>query len=82
MAHGVPTVVTAADPPDPDLVDGRTAVVVPGVRDPAGLAAGIRRVLGDARLRAAVTAGGRALVAARGWPAVADAHLRLYGGLG
>ncbi|ONH23657.1 glycosyltransferase family 4 protein [Pseudofrankia asymbiotica] len=78
LAHGVPTVVTAADPPDPDLADGRTVVVVRGVRDPVPLAAGIRRVIADADLRAAVAAGGRALVAERDWPAVAQAHLRLY----
>ena len=33
FAHGLPTLVTAADPPDPDLVDGESVVVAPGVRD-------------------------------------------------
>jgi len=80
LAHGVPTVVTAANPPDPDLADGRTVVLARGVRDPAPLAAGIHRLLADANLRAAVGDGGRALVAERHWPAVAAAHLRLYQG--
>ena len=32
FAHGLPTLVTAADTPDPDLVDGTSVVVAPRVR--------------------------------------------------
>ena len=78
LARGLPTVVTAADPPDPALVDGREAVVVRGVRDPAPLAAGLRRVLGDPALRARLAAGGRAFARRRTWAATAAAHARLY----
>ncbi|WP_018639935.1 glycosyltransferase [Parafrankia elaeagni] len=78
-AHGLPVVVTAADPPDPTLVDARTAVVVPRVRDAEALAAGIRRLLVDADLGAQVQAGLVTLLADRGWARIADAHLELYG---
>ncbi|WP_035752293.1 glycosyltransferase [Parafrankia discariae] len=77
-AHGLPVVVTAADPPDPALVDARTAVVVPRVRDAGALAVGIRRLLVDADLGARVRAGLATLLADRGWPRIADAHLELY----
>ena len=40
FAHGLPTLVTAADPPDPELVDGETVVVAPRVRDAAVLVDG------------------------------------------
>ncbi|WP_462187625.1 MULTISPECIES: glycosyltransferase [unclassified Frankia] len=78
LSHGLPTVVTVADPPDPALVDGRTAIVAKPVRDPAALARGLRRLLGNPALRAAVSAGGRDLVADRSWPSVGAAHARLY----
>jgi glycosyltransferase involved in cell wall biosynthesis len=77
-AHGLPVVATAADPPDPALVDGVTAVVVPRRRDSRALAAGIERTLGHDRLRARVRAGVRELAADRGWAAIAQAHLDLY----
>jgi len=78
LAHGLPTVVTAADPPDPALADGREAVVVRGVRDPAPVAAGLRRVLGDPTLRDRLAAGGREFARRRTWAATAAAHTRLY----
>jgi glycosyltransferase involved in cell wall biosynthesis len=78
LAHGLPAVVTAADPPDPLLVDGRTAVVVGRTRDPVALAGGLRRLLADPGLRTRVAAGGAALVADRGWPRIATDHLTVY----
>ena len=64
FAHRLPTVVTAADPPDPQLVDGRTVVVAPRVRSADALVTAIGRLLDDAALRARVAAGGAALGAA------------------
>jgi glycosyltransferase involved in cell wall biosynthesis len=78
FAHRLPTVVTAADPPDPELVDGRTAVVVPRVRDAPALAAVLERLLDDPDMRARVAAGGAGLGVARSWPAIARAHRELY----
>jgi glycosyltransferase involved in cell wall biosynthesis len=78
FAHRLPTVVTAADPPDPQLVDGRTVVVAPRVRSADALVTAIGRLLDDAALRARVAAGGAALGAERTWPRIADAHRRLY----
>lgn len=78
FAHRLPTVVTAADEPDPDLVDGETVVVAPRRRDAAAIAAALRRVLGDDALRRKVAEGGAALAAERTWPRVAAAHRKLY----
>jgi glycosyltransferase involved in cell wall biosynthesis len=78
FAHGLPTVVTAAEPPDPDLRDGDTVVVADRVRDGDALAKALARVLDDPGLRARVAAGGAELAAARTWPRVAMAHRELY----
>ena len=78
FAHGLPTVVTAAGPPDPELVDGRTVVVAPRVRDGAALADALTRLLDDRDLRARVAAGGAGLAEQRTWPRVAAAHRELY----
>lgn len=77
-AHGVPLVVTRADPPDPALADGEVAVLVDR-RDADGLAAGIARVLDDPALAARLRTAGHRLAAARSWPAIATAHLAVYG---
>ncbi|MCO1656184.1 glycosyltransferase [Pseudonocardia humida] len=78
FAHALPTVVTRAEPPDADLVDGRTAVVAPCVRDADALVGALTRLLDDPGLRARVAGGGAALVADRTWPAIARAHRELY----
>jgi len=78
FAHALPTVVTRADPPDAGLVDGRTVVVAPRVRDADALVAALTRLLDDPALRSRVAAGGAALVADRTWPAIARAHRELY----
>jgi glycosyltransferase involved in cell wall biosynthesis len=78
FAHRLPTLVTAADPPDPDLVDSETVVVAPRVRDTAAVADALRRLLDDPGLRVRVAAGGAALAAARTWPRIAARHQELY----
>jgi glycosyltransferase involved in cell wall biosynthesis len=78
FAHRLPTVVTAADPPDPELVDGRTVVVAPRVRDADALVAALGRLLDDPALRVRVAAGGAALGEQRTWPRIAEAHRALY----
>ncbi|SDG86874.1 glycosyltransferase [Pseudonocardia oroxyli] len=77
-AHGLPTVVTAADPPDPELVDGETVVVARAVRDGEALAVALRRLLDDPTLRLRVAAGGAAAGATRSWERLAEVHRKLY----
>jgi glycosyltransferase involved in cell wall biosynthesis len=78
FAHGLPTLVTAADPPDPDLVDGATVVVADRVRDTDALVGALVRLLDDPGLRARVAAGGRGLAVDRTWPRIAAAHQEVY----
>ncbi|HEV7469489.1 MAG TPA: glycosyltransferase [Pseudonocardia sp.] len=78
FAHGLPTIVTPADPPDPELVDGRTVVVAPRVRDPEALRDALVRLLDDPDLRRRVAAGGAASGAERTWPRIAERHRELY----
>ena len=78
FAHGLPTLVTAAEPPDADLVDGESVVVAPRVRDALVLVEGLARLLDDDGLRRKVAAGGAALMAGRAWDAIAAAHRAVY----
>jgi glycosyltransferase involved in cell wall biosynthesis len=78
FAHGLPTLVTAADPPDPDLVDGTSVVVAPRVRDALVLVDGLARLLDDDSLRRKVAAGGAALMAGRSWDEIAVTHRVVY----
>ena len=78
FAHGLPTLVTAADPPDPELVDGATVVVADRVRDVDALVEPLARLLDDPALRHRVAAGGRGLAVDRTWPRIAAAHQELY----
>ena len=78
FAHGLPTLVTAADPPDPELVDGETVVVAPRVRDVAVLVEALRRMADDESLRRKVAAGGAALMAGRTWEEIAALHRDVY----
>ncbi len=78
FAHGLPTVVTAADPPDPDLVDGVTVAVAPRVRDAGVLVEALGGLLDDPARRARVAAGGAGLAAGRDWAHIAAAHRELY----
>ncbi|MEN3308623.1 MAG: D-inositol-3-phosphate glycosyltransferase [Micromonosporaceae bacterium] len=81
LAHRLPTVVTVPDRPEPDLADGRTVVYAAGRRDPGALAGAVGRVLADRALAERVARGGRQLVAARTWPALAIGHCDLYAAL-
>jgi glycosyltransferase involved in cell wall biosynthesis len=78
FAHGLPTLVTAADPPDPDLVDGTSVVVAHRVRDALVLVDGLARLLGDELLRRRVAAGGAALMTGRSWTEIAATHRDVY----
>jgi glycosyltransferase involved in cell wall biosynthesis len=78
FAHGLPTLVTAADTPDPDLVDGTSVVVAPRVRDALVLVDGLARLLDDEPLRRKVAAGGAALMAGRSWEEIAVTHRAVY----
>jgi glycosyltransferase involved in cell wall biosynthesis len=78
FAHGLPTLVTAADPPDPDLVDAESVVVAPQVRDALVLVDGLARLLDDEALRRKVAAGGAALMAGRSWDEIAATHRDVY----
>jgi glycosyltransferase involved in cell wall biosynthesis len=78
FAHGLPTLVTAADPPDPLLVDGESVVVAPRVRDALVLVAGLARLLDDEPLRRKVAAGGAALMVGRSWEEIAATHRDVY----
>jgi glycosyltransferase involved in cell wall biosynthesis len=78
FAHRLPTLVTAADPPDPELVDGETVVVAPRMRDTAAVADALGRLLDDPALRARIAAGGAALGIERTWPRIAARHQELY----
>jgi glycosyltransferase involved in cell wall biosynthesis len=78
FAHGLPTVVTVADPPDPELVDGETVVVARRVRDSGAVADALGRLLDDPALRARTARGGVELAAERTWPRIAVRHQELY----
>jgi glycosyltransferase involved in cell wall biosynthesis len=76
LAHGLPTVVTAAG--DPALVDGDQVCVVREHRDGRALADAVDRLLGDSSLRDRLTAAGLRFARTRTWDGVATAHRELY----
>ncbi len=59
------------------LTPDETAVMTP-VGDPESLAAGMRRVVTDDKLRETLIRGGRALIPAFSWERAAEEHARLY----
>ncbi len=71
LALGVPVVASAIGPWKELLDDGVNALLVPP-EDPEALAETLARVLGDAELREALAAGGRALAAEHSWAAIAE----------
>jgi glycosyltransferase involved in cell wall biosynthesis len=81
LTHGLPTAVTVADVPDPQLRDGDTVAAIPARRDAAAVARTVERLLDDATLRGRLAAGGRRLAARHSWHEVAAAHRTLYEGL-
>lgn len=78
FAHALPTLGTAAEPPDPELVDGETVVVAPRVRDSGAVVHALGRLLDDPALRARIADGGAAVAAERTWPRIAARHRELY----
>ena len=79
FAHGLPTLLTAADPPDPG--PGRRRLPPwspPRVRDALVLVDGLARLLDDEPLRRKVAAGGAALMAGRSWEEIAATHRAVY----
>lgn len=80
LDHGLPTIVTRRPDQEPDgeLVDGRTVVVAPAVRDAGVLVTALRRLLEDPGLAARVGAGGRELLAGRDWTTLAGRHRDVY----
>jgi glycosyltransferase involved in cell wall biosynthesis len=78
FAHGLPTLVTSAEQPDPELVDGESVVVAPTVRDALVLVDALIRLLDDEPLRHKVAAGGAALMAGRSWEEIAATHREVY----
>jgi glycosyltransferase involved in cell wall biosynthesis len=83
LDHGLPTIVTRRPDQgdDPELVDGRTVVVAPTVRDADVLVTALRRLLDDPALAKAVGDGGRELLAGRDWGTLAARHRDIYAGL-
>ena len=61
------------------LTADRTAVLT-RAGDPESLAAGMRRIVEDATLRAELTRRGRDLLPAFSWQRTARDHLRVYAG--
>ena len=80
LAHGLPVVVSAPAYCGiaADLVDGREALIVADPRDAGQVAAGIRRILDDAALAAALGTAGLAFAARCGWDAQAQRLEAIY----
>ena len=74
----MPVLATAADDPDPDLVDGKTVLTISRRRDPAAIVAALRRLLARPDEATAVARAGAAVASTRSWPSVAAAHAQLY----
>jgi glycosyltransferase involved in cell wall biosynthesis len=75
MAHGTP--VLTSDRSSLPEVAGDAALLVDPL-DPAAIAAGLVRLVGDAALRARLAAAGRRRAAAFTWPATAAATWAAY----
>nr|WP_269778791.1 glycosyltransferase [Microlunatus antarcticus] len=78
LEHGAPVLATVADTRDPALVDGVTVLDVAARRDPAAIAAAVRRLLDDPALAGTVARRGEALAAGRGWATIAARHRAVY----
>jgi glycosyltransferase involved in cell wall biosynthesis len=80
LDHGLPTIVTRRPDQgaDGELVDGRTVVVAPAVRDADVLVTALRRLLDDPVLAKAVGDAGRELLAGRDWDTLAARHRDIY----
>ncbi|MHB1131294.1 MAG: glycosyltransferase [Chloroflexota bacterium] len=89
LAHGLPTISTAASGADgaeardaglwegPRLVHGDNVWLVPS-RQPSAIAAGIRHLASSVELRQRLGDGARRLAADLSWPRIAARHVELY----
>ena len=77
LGHGLPTVVTRSDPPEPDLSSGEISRVVER-RDVPGIAGAISGLLADAEEREKLAEKGRAYVRNLSWSAAAERHVEVY----
>ena len=77
LGHGLPTVVTRSDPPEPDLSSGEISRVVER-RDVPGIARAISGLLADAGERQRLAENGRAYVRNLSWSASAQRHGEVY----
>ena len=81
MNYRVPVVASAVGGITDIVADGETGLLVPP-KDPAALAAALRRLAGDAGLAARLgEAGYRRLHAQFSWPAIVERWMRLYAGV-
>ena len=80
LDHGLPTIVTRRPDQgeDAELVDGRTVVVAPAVRDADVLVTALRRLLDDPVLAKEIGAAGRELLTGRDWDTLAARHREVY----
>ncbi|HEX5396246.1 MAG TPA: glycosyltransferase, partial [Candidatus Limnocylindria bacterium] len=77
LAHGLPVVASASEPPEPVLADEGLARLAPP-RDPAALAAALAALLDDPAQRERLARAGTAYVAHLNWPATVERHRALY----
>lgn len=77
LGHGLPTVVTRSDPPEPDLSRGEISRVVER-RDVSGITDAISGLLADGPEREGLAEKGRAYVQNLSWSAAAERHEEVY----
>ncbi|PLS85773.1 MAG: group 1 glycosyl transferase [Actinobacteria bacterium] len=77
LGHGLPTVVTRSDPPEPDLSSGEISRLVER-RDVPGIAGAISGLLADSVERERLAEKGRSYVRNLSWPLVAERHGEIY----
>ena len=77
LGHGLPTVVTRSDPPEPDFSSGEISRVVER-RDVPGIAGAIAGLLDSATERERLAGRGRAYVRNLSWPSTAERHGEVY----
>ncbi|HEY2697309.1 MAG TPA: glycosyltransferase family 4 protein [Pseudonocardiaceae bacterium] len=78
LAHGLPTVITEPDEPDPLLRDGREVRAVRARRDSTALASAIDDLLARTELRHLLRTEGLRLASDRNWSRVAEDHRAWY----
>ncbi len=77
LAHGLPTVATSPDMPDPQLVHERTVLFVPP-RDVKALETAIERLLTEPDLAWSLARAGRRVAEQHDWADIARQHKALY----